>query len=143
MTDGLLEALLPQFEEATGKNLHPTYSYFRVYKCGDILKRHRDRPACEISVTLSLGYAGKEPWPIWIEHDGTLVGVCLKPGDGLLYKGVETTHWRERFDGEYAAQVFLHYVDRAGAFKEHAYDGRSGLAAPPAARHMVSALLHQ
>ena len=35
MTDALLETLLPQLEEVTGKRLHPAYSCFRVHKCGD------------------------------------------------------------------------------------------------------------
>jgi hypothetical protein len=33
----------------------PTYSYARIYANGDELKKHRDRPACEVSVTLHLG----------------------------------------------------------------------------------------
>src|SRR5438128_3740322 len=52
----LLLELLPQIEEASGLSLHPTYSYLRMYKQGDVLARHRDRPACETSVRLCLGY---------------------------------------------------------------------------------------
>jgi hypothetical protein len=141
LMDALLEALLPQFEEATGKKLHPTYSYFRVYKRGDVLKRHRDRPACEMSVTLGLGYGGSGPWPIWIEPDRVPTPILLGPGDGLLYKGVDTTHWREPFSGEYAAQVFLHYVDQEGPFQEHLYDGRASLAATPATRRIVNGFM--
>src|SRR5262245_33765173 len=48
--DGLLEYLRPRIEEHSGLHLSPTYSYFRLYKHGDILERHRDRPACEVSV---------------------------------------------------------------------------------------------
>ncbi len=44
----------------------PTYSYLRVYKRGNLLKAHRDRPACEISMTVNLGMSAEEPWPIWI-----------------------------------------------------------------------------
>src|SRR6476661_7896483 len=55
LMDMLLERLRPTVEQATGLSLFPTYSYFRVYKRGDVLKRHRDRPSCEISMTLSLG----------------------------------------------------------------------------------------
>ena len=42
--------------EITGLNLKPTYSYWRLYKTGDVLKRHKDRPSCEVSTTLCLGY---------------------------------------------------------------------------------------
>lgn len=138
--DALLEALLFPVEVETGKKLHPTYSYFRVYKHGDVLKRHTDRPACEISVTLSLGYEGYEPWPIWLERKGVPQSIRLEPGDGLLYKGVETPHWRECFTGEHAAQVFLHYVDQVGPFKEWLYDRRPGLASTPSTRRIVDEL---
>jgi hypothetical protein len=138
--DSVLEEFIPRFESATGKRLYPTYSYFRVYKRGDVLKRHTDRPACEISVTLNLGYSGEATWPIWIERDDIRRSILLEPGDSLLYKGAETAHWREAFQGEYAAQVFLHYVDQNGPFREHAYDGRAGLAATAATRQMVSGL---
>ena len=46
---------LPIMEKKTGLKLHPTYSYARIYKAGDImLKRHKDRFSCEISTTLNL-----------------------------------------------------------------------------------------
>jgi len=64
MMDGLLGDLLPEIERASGLALFPTYSYFRVYKHGDTLAKHTDRPACEISVTLCLGFEGEKPWPI-------------------------------------------------------------------------------
>ena len=66
--DGLLEYLRPRIEECAGLALYPTYSYFRLYKRGDVLKRHRDRSACEISVTLNIGQAPAAPWPIYVER---------------------------------------------------------------------------
>ena len=42
----LLEDLRSLMEKETGLVLLPTYSYFRIYKKGDILKRHKDREAC-------------------------------------------------------------------------------------------------
>ena len=39
--DGLLEYLRQKIEAHSGLALHPTYSYFRLYKRGDVLKRHR------------------------------------------------------------------------------------------------------
>ena len=38
--------------------------------------------------------------------------VELEEGDGLFYKGIETPHWRDKFEGSRLAQVFLHYVRR-------------------------------
>ena len=71
--EGLLSDLQSAVEELSGVSLLPTYAYFRVYKGGDILKKHKDRPSCEISATLCLGYAAPKPWPIWITgpHGGS------------------------------------------------------------------------
>jgi hypothetical protein len=55
--DKLLEDLTPHFEMASGLKLFPTYSYARLYNSQDEeLKIHRDRPACEISATLTLRF---------------------------------------------------------------------------------------
>jgi hypothetical protein len=64
--EGLLKSIQPEVESQVGLALYPTYSYLRLYKHGDCLKRHVDRPACEISVTLCLGFAPEVPWPIWV-----------------------------------------------------------------------------
>jgi hypothetical protein len=136
--ESLLELLLPRIEAETGDKLFPTYSYFRVYRHGDVLHRHTDRPACEISLTLSLGYRPEaEQWPICLERDGVDLRVQLSPGDALLYKGVETPHWRERFNGEHAAQVFLHYVRQAGPYQDWIYDKRCGTASSPVMRRVL------
>jgi hypothetical protein len=63
----LLVKMLPVMASETGLDLVPTYSYARIYKHGDILKRHKDRPSCEISTTLNLG---GDPWPIYIDGTG-------------------------------------------------------------------------
>ena len=41
----LLVKMLPVMAKETGLNLVPTYSYARIYKKGDILRRHKDRPS--------------------------------------------------------------------------------------------------
>ena len=126
--DGLLMDMLPLAEQVSTKKLYPTFSYFRVYHRDDILERHKDRPACEISLTLCFGYQAERPWPILIEGPGGIASIELAPGDGLFYRGVECAHWREPLDGEHTAQVFLNYVDQNGAYAEWKYDKRPGLA---------------
>jgi hypothetical protein len=126
-TDGLLMDLLPLAENVTHLKLFPTYSYFRVYKRGDILVRHTDRPSCEISVTLCLGYEAERPWPILLDGPNRVTSIELTPGDALFYRGTECTHWREPMNGERAAQVFLHYVDQNGPYADWKYDKRKGL----------------
>jgi hypothetical protein len=128
--DGLLEFVRPRVEQHCGLQLLPTYSYFRLYKHGDVLQRHRDRPACEISISLNLGQTPGEPWPIHIEGDNGPCGALLKPGDALLYRGCDFFHWREAFEGARLAQVFLHYVDRNGPHADQKFDGRKTLMRP-------------
>ena len=124
--DGLLSALLPEIEEASGLKLFPTYSYFRVYKRGDRLAKHVDRPSCEISVSLCLGFEEGESWPIWIEAPSVATSVILNPGDALLYRGMECPHWREVLEGDRQAQIFLHYVNQNGPCAAWKFDkGRS------------------
>lgn len=126
--DSLLEQLTPNFELASGKKLYPTYAYARLYRPGEELKIHTDRPACEISATLTLGFEGK-PWPIFMGDEGGVNAseIVMGIGDAVLYRGCDKHHWRNKFEGEWQAQVFLHYVDAEGPHKDQKYDGRSCL----------------
>ena len=137
--DTLMETLLmhclPEMENLTGLKLYPTYSFYRVYKPGDELKKHRDRPSCEISVTVCLGYhyVTDDPdyrWDIFIDGKG----IPTEPGDAVIYRGCDVEHWREPFRVEeksWHSQLFLHYVDAAqeGA-GDMKYDRRPYVGAP-------------
>lgn len=91
----------------------PTYAYSRVYYNGSVLNRHRDRDACEISLTLHLD--GDKSWPIYIETpSGEEKCVILEPGDAMMYLGKVADHWRNEYNGQYYTQVFLHYVRSRG-----------------------------
>jgi len=124
--------------------LYPAYTYARVYKKGDELKRHKDRFSCEISTTMNLG---GDDWPIYLSPNENVgapdgknitvaskakgVRVDLKPGDMLVYRGVELEHWRKKFKGKECVQVFLHYNNRKtpGA-KDNMFDKRPHLGLP-------------
>jgi hypothetical protein len=141
----LLMKVLPIMKEKTGLNLIPTYSYARVYEHGAELKRHKDRPSCEISTTLNLG---GDPWAIYLDPTGANnvideyknihkpgapegVKVDLNPGDMLIYSGCELEHWRKPFEGKLCGQVFLHYNHVDGRFaKTNLYDKRPILGIP-------------
>ena len=128
----LLEKLTEPMSKETGLNLIPTYSYARIYKKGDVLKRHKDRYSCEVSMTMNLG---GDPWPIYLEPSGETdkegVKIDLEPGDALIYRGCEVEHWREVFEGENCGQVFLHYNDASGEnAEENRYDTRPFLGLP-------------
>jgi len=130
--DTLMLKIQPIMEQKTKLKLTPAYTYARVYKKGDILKRHKDRFSCEISTTLNLG---GDNWPIYVEPSGKEnkkgVKVNLKPGDMLIYLGCELEHWREPFEGDECVQVFLHYnnVKTKGA-QENMFDGRLHIGLP-------------
>ena len=122
----LLMKVKPLMEKETGLNLIPTYAYARVYKRGDVLKKHIDRPSCKISTTMNLG---GEKWPIYLKTD-KVVKVELSPGDMLIYSGCELEHWREPFEGENCGQVFLHYNDLDTQGDENRFDRRLHLGLP-------------
>ena len=142
----LLMKTLPVMQKETGLELVPTYSYARAYKKGDILKRHKDRPSCEISTTIHLG---GDQWSIFIDPTGSNnvideyknimkpdapqgVKVDLDIGDMLVYSGCELEHWREEFKGNVCVQVFLHYNHVNGQFAEkNKFDKRQMLGIPP------------
>jgi predicted 2-oxoglutarate/Fe(II)-dependent dioxygenase YbiX len=129
--DKLLEDLTPHFEQASGLKLFPTYSYARLYNAQDEeLKVHRDRPACEISATLTLDFEG-DVWPIFMganEDKSEATEVKMEIGDAVLYRGCDIYHWREAYkEGKWQAQVFLHYVDQNGPHAEWKYDKRKSL----------------
>lgn len=121
----LLESMAGPIGAQVGKRLLPTYAYARIYRPGEILKKHKDRPACEISATLTLGFDGKNVWPIFFQDDdGHEIPVQLEVGEMAVYKGCEMLHWREPFKGKWHVQVFLHYVDADGPYADQARDGR-------------------
>jgi hypothetical protein len=85
--DKLLQDLTPHFEQASGLKLYPTYSYARLYTTqGEELKNHRDRPACEISATLTLDFEG-DVWPIYVgdnEDKSNPTQIKMSIGDAVL-----------------------------------------------------------
>ena len=122
----------PIMEKITGLKLTPAYTFARIYKNGDVLKRHKDRFSCEISTTMNLAGA---PWAIYLEPSGKEglkgIKVDLKPGDMLVYRGCELEHWRNKFKGKECIQAFLHYNNRQtpGA-KDNMFDKRPHLGLP-------------
>ena len=140
----LLTWVQPAMEKHTGLKLSPTYSYARIYKKGDVLKRHKDRFSCEISTTLNLG---GDKWSIYLSPNENVgipngkkitvasnakgIKVDLKQGDMLVYCGMKLEHWRKKFKGKSCGQAFLHYNNRKtpGA-KENMFDRRPHLGLP-------------
>jgi len=128
----LLQRVKPVMEKHTKLKLSETYSYARIYKKGDILHRHKDRPSCEISTTINLG---GDSWPIYLDPTGKEgqagIKIDLDPGDMLIYSGCDLEHWREEFTGDNCGQVFLHYNKKGSKMaKENEFDKRPFLGLP-------------
>ncbi len=57
----LLWGLTGSIEQVLGRDLVPTYSYFRFYREGDICRVHSDRHACEHSLSLTVALSDQKP----------------------------------------------------------------------------------
>ena len=133
-----LWGLTPRMSAAAGKDLLPTYAYFRLYQQDDVCRIHADRPACEHSLSLTMGYSDNQPWALSVatdrmEHprvdvtedfgDEAYGSVAMAPGDGVLYQGVHHRHGRvDPNPNQWSAHLFMHWIDRAGPYAAHAFD---------------------
>ena len=132
-----LWGLTPRVAMATGRELLPTYAYFRAYQQGDVCRVHSDRQACEHSLSLTIAYGEGRPWALSVEverseprsmvaedYGGQSYGtVAMAEGDAVLYQGVHHRHGRiEPNPNSWSAHLFLHWVDRNGPYREHALD---------------------
>ena len=117
LMNSLLDVKKPIVEKACGLKLYPTYAFWRYYVFGGKLLKHIDRPSCEISISACIKKEGM--WPLVIEGES----IELEEGEALIYAGCDQYHWRPSFyKGEGMAQVFLHYVNQNGIYRNHAYD---------------------
>ena len=123
----MLLHLHPLMEQNTGIKLQPTYSYYRVYRNGDELAPHTDRPSCEISATMCFNCSYQNyDWPIFMDGHP----VVLKPGDLVIYRGLELEHFRLPLDAEeqsWHVQGFFHYVDKNGPHASFKFDNRESI----------------
>lgn len=129
LSDSLASYFREKISFITGKNLVETYSYWRVYYNGAILDRHTDRPSCEYSGTICI--KKDSDWPIYFEDlEKKEIKVDMEEGDMIVYKGDVLSHWRDLYEGDRHIQIFVHYVDSNGPYKENLYDGREVLGLP-------------
>lgn len=135
ISETLLLQLMPVVEQVTGLKLLPCYSYLRIYGQGAELHKHLDRPSCEVSTSLTLGFKAPAIWPLCVNAEGEDRAISLAPGDMLVYRGADVPHWREPFQGEFWVQTFLHYVDANGQYTDFKFDGRERIG--PFDRHTM------
>ena len=117
--EDLLYEKCDEVSNIVGCKLLPTYSYARVYEKENFLPIHKDRPACEVSLTVHLH--GDTSWPFYIINpQGLPIEVNLQAGDAVIYLGCIAHHWRLKYTGDNYAQVFIHYVREDGVYSEAA-----------------------
>jgi hypothetical protein len=124
--DTLMILLQEKIEKNVGLKLHSNYSYHRLYTRDTELKRHKDRPSCEISTTLCLGLdrsnisydeSPEWNWPMYVKgKNNNEIPIGMNPGDMIIYRGCDIEHWREPLKALNNAQVFLHYNEVGGQF---------------------------
>jgi hypothetical protein len=142
--EAMLLALHPIMEKNTGLTLHPTYSYYRVYRSGDELVPHVDRPSCEISTTLcfNFNFENEFNWPIFM--DGNAVN--LESTDMVIYRGCDLRHWREKLvcgENDWHVQGFFHFVNANGPFAEFKWDQRPSVGAPVTTKQSHTPVVNQ
>jgi len=118
----LLTQKVNDVSDIVGETVLPTYCYSRVYRNGNVLDNHIDRPSCEISLTVHL--VGDSDWPIYIGEEEKEY-ITLSPGDAILYLGNQIHHGREVFEGNEYAQCFLHYVRSKGSHSDNYFDNKN------------------
>jgi hypothetical protein len=135
-----LWGLTPLVSGLVGRELLPTYDYFRVYRSGDVCRVHSDREACEHSLSLTLDYSDGKVWDLEIGERNVVgprqevaddfggeahAAVGMAPGDAVLYRGVHRRHGRTAPNpNRWSAHLFLHWVARDGPCSDQAFDGR-------------------
>tara|TARA_Y100001937_G_scaffold125418_1_gene192209 strand:+ start:999 stop:2474 length:1476 start_codon:yes stop_codon:yes gene_type:complete len=108
--ESLMWNSLSEVERCTDEKLFPTYSFQRVYLKDAHMSHHSDWPWCQISITVNLGQS--HPYPLFVTDLETneSVEIIQKPGQALLYLGHNISHYRNKFEGDWYSQLFLHYV---------------------------------
>jgi hypothetical protein len=135
--DAVLKWLQPEVSRLVGFDVVPTFSYTRRYAKGERLVRHKDRAACEVSVTVSIRVPkGAGPSVVHLKPPKLKkTKVEMFEGDGCVYAGTEVEHWRKPFRVGGYIQLFMHFIAKSSRnYPKLMFDGRKSLGAPCAKR---------
>lgn len=120
----IVKNTMPLLEELIGEELLPTFWFSTIYFNKSYLCAHRDRPSCEVSVTVNIH--SSVPWEIKLkDFNGKTQKIVTPPGNAIAYLGPEVLHWRSPLrthDEDKFIQFFMHYVRKNGKFSDLAYD---------------------
>jgi hypothetical protein len=133
-----LWGLTPRVTQVAGRELIPSYAYFRIYQKGDLCRVHSDRPACEHSLSLTVELGDNIPWALSLEKrrleqplaaidpdfgKQPYSAIAMSAGDAVMYRGVNHRHGRlDPNPNSWSAHMFLHWVDAQGPYADHAFD---------------------
>lgn len=89
-----LEPLAQEMFESD--TLKATWNLLSIYE-GESAKlwKHKDDNACTYHIDFCVFQ--KEPWDLWVEHNGKSSSYTLQENDGLFMYGNDQEHWREEF----------------------------------------------
>lgn len=132
-----LWALTPTISSLLGRELLPTYAYFRIYRESDICRVHSDRPSSEHGLSLTLAYSDDKPWDLQVGRERTetlyplsedfgsmdYASIGMEIGDAVLYQASHYAHGRIKPNpNAWSAHLFMFYVDREGPYSQYAFD---------------------
>ena len=132
-----LWGLTPIMSQLVGRDLLPSYTYFRIYLKGDICRVHSDRPSSEFGLSMTLEYSDDQIWDLQLGKEridslyplsddfGTMdyASIEMGVGDAVLYQGSHYAHGRMQPNpNAWSAHLFLFFVDRNGPYSKHAFD---------------------
>lgn len=95
-------------EEEMDVDLEFTYAFNTEYGPDSFMAPHKDRDACDVSVSIAVH--SPEPWPLKWRFQGEDYECSLPEGDGLVYPGCDVLHWREPNVNLNTNQIFFHYT---------------------------------
>ena len=119
-----MSILTPKAEEALGMELVPSYCYARIYMKGSEMVRHVDRDSSVYACTINLN-SSHSGWPIYLEDKNgkDTIEFVGKPGEALFYHGCDMFHWRNKFEGDWHAQLMMFWVEKKEENEPFYWDG--------------------
>jgi hypothetical protein len=97
--------------------LIPSYIYHREYYKGSELLIHRDREACQYSITVTVCKKGQGTSTLYFcddEDKTNLIGLEMQEGDAIIFNGGSDYggkhHYRDPIELDSLSMIFLHYL---------------------------------
>jgi len=133
--ENTFELCKQKIEKIIGCQLYKTYFFDRIYYAYNELIKHKDRESCEISLSVHISSNPQNiEWPFFIHSaKNKACSIVMQPGDAVLYKGHNHSHWREPLNPDKLIineksenimyhQIFFHYVLANGKWAHYAND---------------------